>query len=62
MKIISFSRKSLICVLILALMLTFSFTGTVFGTTYTDTKGTITPEEGANVRSGAGTSDRKSVV
>ena len=56
MKIISFSRKSLICVLILALMLTFSFTGTVFGTTYTDTKGTITPEEGANVRSGAGTS------
>ena len=50
------TKKTLIMILIFALVMTFSCTGLAYGTTYTDTKGTITPEYGANVRSGAGTS------
>ncbi len=50
------TKKTLIMILIFALVMTFSCTGLAYGTTYTDTKGTITPKYGANVRSGAGTS------
>ncbi|MBO5995043.1 MAG: SH3 domain-containing protein [Firmicutes bacterium] len=49
------TKKTIILFLIFALVMTFSFTGLAYGTTYTNTKGTITPEYGANVRSGAGT-------
>ena len=56
MNLIKLGKRSLLVILAVAVVMTFSFTGMAFATTYTDTKGTITSDSGANVRSDAGTS------
>ena len=50
-------KRTIVAVLVLTIVMTFSFTGMAFGnTTYTNATGTITADNGANIRSGAGTS------